>query len=151
MDSSPAEPLGKPKKTGMGSLSLLQQIWRSIPDPGIEPGSPALQADSIPTELTTGSDNPRERACASCGLDRDLEGGCQRERWCFFCRRLGNDGNKGLNWVRGPGPGWRVELSKKSRQERHLGWNKSAWRTTLPLKPTPVEMVRVINTLSLEL
>ena len=24
---------------------------RDLPDPGIEPGSPALQADSLPTEL----------------------------------------------------------------------------------------------------
>ena len=47
-DSSPAEPQGKPKNTGGGSLSLLQQI----PDPGIEPGSLALQADSLPIELS---------------------------------------------------------------------------------------------------
>ena len=31
----------------MGSLSLLQG---NLPDPGIEPGSPALQADSLPAE-----------------------------------------------------------------------------------------------------
>ena len=43
-DSFPAEPQGKPKNTGVGSLSLL-------PNPGIELGSPALQADSLPTEL----------------------------------------------------------------------------------------------------
>ena len=47
-DSSPAEPQGKPKNTGVGSLSLLQQI----PDPRIKPGSPALQADSLPIELS---------------------------------------------------------------------------------------------------
>ena len=47
MDSLPAEPQGKPKNTWVGSLSLLQQI-----DPGIEPGSPALQVDSLPTELS---------------------------------------------------------------------------------------------------
>ena len=46
-DSLPAEPLGKPKNTGVGSLSLLQG---NLPDPGIEPGSPALQ-DSLPAEL----------------------------------------------------------------------------------------------------
>ena len=45
-DSLPAEPQGKPKNTGGGSLSLLQHIF-----PGIELGSPALQADSLPTEL----------------------------------------------------------------------------------------------------
>ena len=37
VDSLPVEPPGKPKNTGVGSLSL--------PDPGIKPGSPALQAD----------------------------------------------------------------------------------------------------------
>ena len=47
-DSLPTEPPGKPKNTGVGNLSLLQQIF---PDPGIEPGSPALQANSLPTEL----------------------------------------------------------------------------------------------------
>ena len=49
MDSLPAEPQGKPKNTGVGSLSLLQGY---LPDPGIELGSPALQADSLPAELS---------------------------------------------------------------------------------------------------
>ena len=48
-DSLPAEPQGKPKNSGVGSLSILQ---RDLPDPGIELGSPALQADSLPTELS---------------------------------------------------------------------------------------------------
>ena len=43
-DSLLAEPQGKPKNTGVGSLFLLQQIFLT---PGIEPGSPALQVDSI--------------------------------------------------------------------------------------------------------
>ena len=47
-DSLPAEPHGKLKNTGVGSPSLLQQ---DLPDPGIEPGSPTLQADSLPAEL----------------------------------------------------------------------------------------------------
>ena len=47
VDSLTAEPQGKPKKTGAGSLSLLQG---GLPYPGIKPGSPALQADSLPTE-----------------------------------------------------------------------------------------------------
>ena len=47
-DSLLSEPPGKPKNTGVGSLSLLQG---DLPDPGIEPGSPALQADSLPVEL----------------------------------------------------------------------------------------------------
>ena len=83
-----AEPPGKPKNTGMGSLSLLQGIiltqklnrgllhcrrilyqlsqreaqenWSGLPipspadppNPGIESGNPALQVDSLPTELS---------------------------------------------------------------------------------------------------
>ena len=47
VNSLPAESEGKPKNTGVGSLSLLQQ---DLPNPGIEPGSPALQADSLPAE-----------------------------------------------------------------------------------------------------
>ena len=48
MDYLPAEPQGKPKNTGVGSLFLLQQIF---PTPEIEQGSLALQTDSLPTEL----------------------------------------------------------------------------------------------------
>ena len=47
-DSLPAEPPGKPKNTGVGSLSFFPA---DLPDPGIEPGSPALQADSLLGEL----------------------------------------------------------------------------------------------------
>ena len=47
-DSSPAEPEGKPKNTRVGSLSLLQGIFRTQE---WNPGSPARQADSLPTEL----------------------------------------------------------------------------------------------------
>ena len=39
----------KPKNTGVGSLSPFQ---RDLPDPGIKSGSPALQPDSLPTELS---------------------------------------------------------------------------------------------------
>ena len=50
---------GKPKNTGVGNLSLLQQIFLTQElnqgHPGIEPGSPALQVDSLPTELIRGS------------------------------------------------------------------------------------------------
>ena len=46
-DPLPAEPQGKPENTGVGSPSPA-----ALPDPGIEPGSPALQADSLPTELS---------------------------------------------------------------------------------------------------
>ena len=38
-----------PENTGVGSLSLLQG---NLPNPGLEPGSPTLQVDSLPTELT---------------------------------------------------------------------------------------------------
>ena len=40
---------GSPENKGVGSLFLLQ---RDLPDPGIKPESPALQADSLPTEPT---------------------------------------------------------------------------------------------------
>ena len=42
-DSLSVEPPGKPKNTGVSSLYFLQG---NLPDPGIELGSPALQADS---------------------------------------------------------------------------------------------------------
>ena len=48
-DSLPSQPSGKPKNTGVGSLFSSPE---DFPDPGIKPGSPALQADSLPTELS---------------------------------------------------------------------------------------------------
>ena len=47
-DSLLSESPGKPKITGVGSLSRLQG---DLPDPGIELGSPSLQVDSLPAEL----------------------------------------------------------------------------------------------------
>ena len=47
MDSLLAEPQGKPKNTGVDRLSSPGDL----PDPGIEPESPVLQADSLPPEL----------------------------------------------------------------------------------------------------
>ena len=47
-DSLPAEPQGKPKNTGVGSLSILQG---SSQPRNRTPGSPALQVDSLSTEL----------------------------------------------------------------------------------------------------
>ena len=44
-DSLSTEPPGKPKNTGVGSLSVVH------PDPGIKPEFPVLQADSLQTEL----------------------------------------------------------------------------------------------------
>ena len=43
-DSLPAEAPGKPKNTGVGSLSLLQWIFQ------MQEGFPAFQADSLPVE-----------------------------------------------------------------------------------------------------
>ena len=43
------KPQGKPEYTGVGSLSLTPA---NLSDPGIEPRSPALQTDSLPTELS---------------------------------------------------------------------------------------------------
>ena len=51
VNSLPAEPQGKPKNTGVDSLSLL--------NPGIKLGSPILQADSLLTELP-GKDRERQ-------------------------------------------------------------------------------------------
>ena len=46
-DALLSEPPGKPKNTGVGSLSLSPV---DLPDPGVELGSPALRADSLPAE-----------------------------------------------------------------------------------------------------
>ena len=47
VDSLPAEPPGKAKNSGVGSLIPSGDL----PNPGIKLGSPSLQADSLPTEL----------------------------------------------------------------------------------------------------
>ena len=49
VDPLPSEPPGNSKNTGVGSLSLLQG---NLPDPGIEPGSPPLQVNSLPAKLS---------------------------------------------------------------------------------------------------
>ena len=48
VDSLSSEPPGKPKNTGVGSLSLLQG---NFPTQESKLGSPALQIDSLPAEL----------------------------------------------------------------------------------------------------
>ena len=48
-DSLPVEPQVKPKNTGVGRPIPSPA---DLPDPGIERGSPALEADSLPTELS---------------------------------------------------------------------------------------------------
>ena len=50
MDSSPAEPQGNPKNTGVGSFFIPSPA--DLPDLGIKQGFPALQVDSLPTELS---------------------------------------------------------------------------------------------------
>ena len=49
VDSLPAELQEKPKNAGVGSLSLLQQIFLTQES---KLGSPAWQARSLPTELS---------------------------------------------------------------------------------------------------
>ena len=48
VNSLPAKPPGEPKNTGVGSPIPFPA---DLPDPGIEPGSSALQVDSLPTEI----------------------------------------------------------------------------------------------------
>ena len=48
-DLLPAEPPGKPKNTGVGKPIPSPA---DPPNPGIKLGSPALQADSFPTDLS---------------------------------------------------------------------------------------------------
>ena len=50
MDSLTDEPQEKPKNTGASSLAISSP--EDLPDPRIELGSPALQVDSLPTELS---------------------------------------------------------------------------------------------------
>ena len=47
MHSLPAEPLGKPKNTGV----VAYPSPGHLPDPGMELGSPALQVDSLSAKL----------------------------------------------------------------------------------------------------
>ena len=48
LDSLPAEPQGSPRILEW----VAYPFSRDLPNPGIEPGSHALQADSLPTELS---------------------------------------------------------------------------------------------------
>ena len=60
MDSLPAEPQGKPKNTGTGSLFLLQGIFLTQESNEF----PALQADSLPNELSGKPKNPLNVSCS---------------------------------------------------------------------------------------
>ena len=53
VDILPSETPGKPKNTGVGSLSL---VPGDLPYPGMEPGSLALQLNSLSAELPGQSD-----------------------------------------------------------------------------------------------
>ena len=57
VNSLPHEPLGNPKKTGLGSQPLLQG---NLPDLGMQPGSPALQLSyqGNPSEHWSGLSRP---------------------------------------------------------------------------------------------
>ena len=62
--------------------SLLFPSVGHLPDPGIEPGSPALQADSLPTELpgiTCGTSNMPQMNLSTKQTHRHVCG-CQRGR-----------------------------------------------------------------------
>ena len=73
INSQPAEPQGKPKNTGVGSLSLLQWIF-------LNPGSPALQADSLPAEP---KGKPKNTGVGSLSL---LQGIFPTSRGLLHCR-----------------------------------------------------------------
>ena len=49
VDSLLSEPQGKPKNTGVDSLPLSPV---DLPNSGIKPGSPELQVDPLPAELS---------------------------------------------------------------------------------------------------
>ena len=72
VDSLPAEPQGKPKSTGVGSLIPSPA---DLSNPGIEPGTPALKVDSLPTELSgkpsaKKKDNSKYILKLMCGLNK---------------------------------------------------------------------------------
>ena len=80
-DSLPAEPPGKPKTTGVGSLSLLQGVFLSQgSNPGLphcgrilyqlsHQGSPRI-LEWIAFPSSSGSSQPRDRAPVSCTAGR---------------------------------------------------------------------------------
>ena len=80
-DSLPAEPQGKPKNTGVGSLSPLQ--W--LPDPGIKPGSPALQVDSLPAEP---QGEPKNTGVGSLSLLQQIFSTQESNQGLQLCRRI---------------------------------------------------------------
>ena len=71
-DSLPAEPQGKSKNT-------------DLPNPGIELGSPALQADSLPTELS-GKPLSNYKHELIIHLSGDFPGGPVVKILCFQCK-----------------------------------------------------------------
>ena len=67
-DSLPAEPSRKPKNTGVGIPSPAD-----LPYPEMESGCPALQANSLPTELS-GKPPHAKSAPQSCQISKQLAG-----------------------------------------------------------------------------
>ena len=144
MDCSP------PGSTVLGILQARILEWvampssRDLPNPGIEPMSPALQADSLPAELpgkprilqwvaypfARGSSRPRNQTGVSCIVG-----------WFFTSWATHNDLKGLLKHVTGPHPQsfW---LSRSGEEPENLHFNKFsgvAADLRTPLSELPVE------------
>ena len=85
-DSLPAEPLGKPKNIGVGSPIPSPA---HLPNPGIEPESPALQADYLPAELP-GKPNKLKKKNSLAAILRKTQTGLPN-----------NQGERKVKWAQG--------------------------------------------------
>ena len=70
------------QNTGVGSLSLLQG---NLPNPGIEPSSPALQADSLPAEP---QGKPKNTRLGSLSLLQGIFPTQELNRGLLHCRQI---------------------------------------------------------------
>ena len=70
------------QNTGVGSLSLLQG---NLPNPGIEPRSPALQADSLPAEP---QGKPKNTGAGSHSLLQGIFPAQETNRGLLHCRGI---------------------------------------------------------------
>ena len=83
------------QNTRVGSLSLLQGIY--LPNPGIKPRSPTLQADSLPAEPP---EKPKNTGVGSLSLlqqifpTQELNWGLLHCRWILY--QLNYEGNHGV-------------------------------------------------------
>ena len=73
--------MGKPKNTGAGSLFPSPG---DLPDPGIKPGFPTLQVDSLPTELS------RKPDLIDMSVSKLWELVVDREAWCAAFHEVAN-------------------------------------------------------------